>query len=152
MESDAVIQHSLATWSEKFQHSQCQDPRDKVYAFLGLIAPVSRRMIKVNYNKSVSDVFWEARRAEQFAYPRARRWDLDHYLSRALHVEFLLRPKFTVGLTSKPFNLNYIPVYKRSGPTQLQANNRVDSDLESIFANDNIRITGYSNRRVRMRW
>jgi hypothetical protein len=153
--NDGVVRHSLATLLENFQNSQCQDPRDKVYAFLGLISPISRRMIKVDYKMSVNDVFWEARRAEQIAHPQKPRWNLDHHLSRALKLQYLLRPRLAVALTSKRFNLGYIPVFKRSGKTETGGTNRtlggfVDDDLESLFENDNIRIVSYSNRRIRL--
>jgi hypothetical protein len=153
--NDGVIRHSLAKWLENFQNSQCQDPRDKVYAFLGLISPISRRMIKVDYKMSVSDVFWEARRAEQFAHPLNPRWKLDHHLSRAFQLQYLLRPRLPVALTSKRFNLHYIPVYKRPGLTGQEGTNTVlgfgvDDDLESLFENDNIRIISYSHRRIRL--
>lgn len=148
------IRHSLVTWLESLRNSQCENPRDKVYAFLGLISPIARRMIKVDYKKSVSDVFWEARRAEQFAHPQSRRWNLDHYLCRALQVEYLLQPRPGVALTSKSLKLPYVPVVKRSDLTGEEDNNtgirfRMDSDLESMFEDENIQITSYSNRITR---
>jgi hypothetical protein len=140
------VKQSLSTWLHHFNKSQCYDPRDKVYAFLGLIAPSSRRLIKVNYEKKpedltdldVSDFFWDVRRAEQIAHPREKRFLLDYNFSRSLGLQYLLRPRVWDSLTSRSLELPFMQIYERSGPTEIENAQRLlgfgmDGDEDEIL-------------------
>lgn len=47
------LQHLL--W--EFRHAQCSDPRDKVYAFLGLIEGILTEDMEADYSKSLRQLY-----------------------------------------------------------------------------------------------
>ena len=57
----ASIKHlSLESWFKIFvlmHDPRCSEPRDKIYAFYGLLAPEIRKQIPINYNMPVEELF-----------------------------------------------------------------------------------------------
>lgn len=62
VESEARIQEPaflLRHLLETCERSLCQDPRDKVYGLLGLASNVKDDDLRVNYSKSMFELFWD---------------------------------------------------------------------------------------------
>jgi hypothetical protein len=69
--SSKSLSSSITLTAGKYFEQKCDDPRDKVYGFMGLVAPAST--ITVDYTKSVQAVYLEAFRVILKEY-----WDMIH--------------------------------------------------------------------------
>ncbi|KAM7189460.1 Heterokaryon incompatibility protein (HET) domain containing protein [Rhypophila sp. PSN 637] len=63
LEYQSHLSDNLYDIMARYGHSECSDPRDKLYGFLGLVKEKSRKAISVDYDKGADFAFYQGLKA-----------------------------------------------------------------------------------------
>jgi hypothetical protein len=84
------LAYYLTTTAGKYYKQKCENPRDKVYGFMALVAPTSK--VTVDYSKSVQAVYLDAFWVMLMEY-----WDMIHDIPESGYELFRIRWEFEMS-------------------------------------------------------